>query len=65
MQRGRGAVEADIGGDGAGCGARVERLGLRDLVDEAALGQNVKKIGLIGAHCWALDAACRLHGAVV
>ena len=50
VQRGRRAVEADIGRDRSGLGARVEVLRLRDLVDEAALGENIKKFGLIGAH---------------
>lgn len=50
MQRSRRAVEADIGGDLALAGQLVERLGLRDLVDEAAGFENVQKIGLVGGH---------------
>ena len=50
MQRRRGAVEADIGGDGRRTRQRIQRLGLRHLMDEAALGKNVEKIGLVGAH---------------
>ena len=41
MQRGRGAVEADIGGDRLAARERVERLGLRDLMDEAAAREDV------------------------
>ncbi len=59
MQRGRGAIKADIGGNRARLGARIQCLGFRDLVDEAALGQNIKEIGFIGAHC------CYLGGGLV
>src|SRR5665213_3795528 len=50
MQRSGGAIETDIAGDRPGLGARIQDVGLRHLVDEAALGKNVKEIGLIGAH---------------
>src|SRR5580693_814197 len=50
MQRRRGAVESDIGRDGRLTGERVQRLGLRDLVDEAPAGENVEEIGFVGAH---------------
>ena len=61
MQRGRGAIESDIGGDRARLRARVQRLGLRDLMDEAALGQDVEKIGFIRAHCLGSRAAALSH----
>ena len=50
MQRGRGAIVADIGGDRPGGGARIQDLGFRDLMDESALGQNAEEIGFVGAH---------------
>ena len=50
MERGRGAVETDIGRDGRLPGERVQRLGLGDLMDEAPAGENVEEIGLVGAH---------------
>src|SRR5260370_243042 len=45
MQTVRGAVVADIGGHGAGCEARVERLQIGALVDKAALGGGGEKGG--------------------
>ena len=54
MQRRRGAIESDIGRDHAGLRARIQRLGLRHLVNEAALGQDVEKIGFIRTHSWVL-----------
>ena len=54
MQRRRGAVESDIGGDPRGQRARIQRLGLRDLVDEAPVGEDVEEIGFVGAHDTAL-----------
>ncbi len=45
-----GAVEADIGRDRRLARERVQCLGLRDLVNEAPGGENVKEIGLVGAH---------------
>ena len=50
VQRGGGAVEADIGRDRLRFGELVERVRLRHLVDEATLGQNVKEIGFVAAH---------------
>ena len=50
MQRGRGAVETDIGGDRLRFGELVEGVGLRDLVDEAAARQRMQEIGLVAAH---------------
>ena len=44
MQRWRGAVETDIAGDRRLPRQRVERLGLRDLMDEAAVGENVEEV---------------------
>ena len=29
---------------------QIERFGLRDLVDEAPIGQNLKEFGLVGTH---------------
>ena len=50
MQRRRRAVEADIGGDGRRARERIQGFGLRNLVDEPPLGEDVEKIGLVGAH---------------
>jgi hypothetical protein len=50
MQRGRGAIEADVTGDARGFRQHVEGLGLGNLMDEAPAGQNVEKIGFVGAH---------------
>ena len=44
MQAVGGAVEADIGGDGAGAEGRVQALGVGALEDEAALGGFVEEI---------------------
>ena len=65
MQRGRGAVEADIGGDRPSTRERIERVGLRHLVDEAAARENVKEIGLIAAHrlCSPSGGWCNRSGA--
>ena len=45
MQRGAGAVEADIGGDAAVAASLVEALGVGGLVDEAAFGQHLEEFG--------------------
>ena len=50
VQRRRGAVEADIGGDRRGARERVERLRLGDLMDKAPAGEDVEKIRLVRAH---------------
>ena len=50
MQRRGRAVEADIGGDAAGLGERVEVVGLGDLVDEPPAGEHAQEIGLVNAH---------------
>ena len=50
MERGRRAVEPDIGRDRRRARALVEHLGLRHLVDEAPARQDVEEIGLVGAH---------------
>ena len=47
---GRGAVEADIGGDRLGAREFVERLRLGNLMDEAALDKLAQEIGLVVAH---------------
>src|SRR5262245_46604928 len=56
MQRRSGAIKPDIGRDLALLRARIQRFGLRHLVNEAALGQNVEKIGFIRAHYWISDS---------
>src|SRR5580658_1017554 len=60
MERGRGAVEADIGGEPRALRQGVEGVGLRNLVDEAAARQHIEKIGLEGRHpCGSLAPAMR------
>jgi hypothetical protein len=44
MQRRRRAVVAHIGGDAARAGELIQRLGLRELVDEAPTRQRVQEI---------------------
>ena len=44
MQRRRRAVETDIGSDRRRTGERVERLGLRDLMDVAPAGEDIQKL---------------------
>jgi hypothetical protein len=50
MQRGRGAVIADIGGRLSLGGERIEAGEIRALVDKAAFLQHVEEIGLKNAH---------------
>ncbi len=50
VQRGRCAIESDIGGNRASFGTRVEGVGFRYLMDKSAFCQNVEKIRFIGAH---------------
>jgi hypothetical protein len=51
MQGVGGAVEADIADDAPRRGEGVEPLGIRDLMDEAALLEDAQQIGTIGGHC--------------
>ena len=44
MQRRRRAVKSDIGGNARLLRQRVQRLGFRDLVNEAAFGQDAQEI---------------------
>ena len=60
MQRGRRAVEPDIGRDRSRAGPRVERLRLGDLVDEAPIGQYLQEIGFVGAHAHPFSASRRV-----
>ena len=53
MQAVGGAVEADIGGDGAGAQRRVQPLGVGALEDEAALGGFVQEIAVDHGARWA------------
>ncbi len=50
MQARCGGVEADIGGDRALCGARIEPGRVRELMNEAPARQHVEKFGFVGAH---------------
>src|SRR5262249_47262265 len=51
VQRGRSAVESDIGGDRLAAAQQgVERIRLGHLLDEAAARQHVEKIGLEGGY---------------
>jgi hypothetical protein len=50
MQRRRGTVEADISGDRLFTRECVQRLRLGDLMNEAASGQDLKKLGFVRAH---------------
>ena len=61
MQARRCAVKADIGGNLARHQCRVETIGVRALVNESALIQNVKEIGPIFGH-WSLS--CGLSSVV-
>ena len=45
-----GRIEADIGRDHAGLGARIEARGIRDLMNEAALAQSAQEVGLEWTH---------------
>src|SRR5690242_19186215 len=50
MQRGRGAIEADIAGDGRGTRQPIERLGFRNLMNESSRGEHVEEVGFVGIH---------------
>src|SRR4051794_1392526 len=50
MQRGRRAVESDISHQLAPRRQRIQRVGVRDLMDEAALLQHVEKIRFKSSH---------------
>ena len=50
VERRRGAIETDIGGDARRFCQSVKRLRLRDLVNESAFAENTQKVGFIGAH---------------
>ena len=50
VQRGRGAVEADIGDELALGGQRIQRLRVGNLMDEAALLQHIQKIRFKSSH---------------
>ena len=50
MQRGGGAVEADISGNLPGGRLGIQNVRLGDLVDKAPFAENVKKVGFIGSH---------------
>src|SRR3546814_13151250 len=63
VQRVRGGIEADIGGDAPRQRARVERLEVRALVDESAVLKGPQEVGAGRCHrftgsCWLEAAAC-------
>jgi len=50
MKAGRGCIKTDIGRDRVGACLGVQAFGFRDLMNKSSRRQNLKKIGLVGAH---------------
>ena len=50
VQGRRGGIEADIAGHDLPARQRVERGGVRDLVDIAALGEEAQEVGSVFGH---------------
>ncbi len=50
MQRRGRTIESDVGGNGTGLRAGIQGLRLRYLMNKAAVGQDIEKIGFVGAH---------------
>ena len=65
MQRRRRAVVADIGGEAALRGERVEPLRVGALMDEAALLEDAQEVGAEGGHaCDLVGGACQFRAAL-